>query len=384
MTRNAKCPFDPPGDLSRIRDVSPLSRMKYPSGHVGWLATGRATVRSVLADSRFSARTELMNLPTPGATSAQPPPAEPGDFTGMDDPRHSRYRRLLTGQFTVRRMRTLTDRIEQITAQQLAEMDRTGPVVDLVQAFARPIPALMICELLGVPYDQREIFQHDAELITGSSDPTEELYAAYGRLQEFLRNLVLAKRAEPSDDILSGLVTSDLTDEELATIAVVLLGAGLGTTMNMLTMGTLAILQQPEQFEAMRENTDQAVEELLRYLTIVPFLVRVALEDVELDGHEIKAGETVTLSLQAANRDPAQFTAPDVLDVQRQSSGHVAFGHGVHQCLGQQLARIEMRVALRGLVDRFPDMRLAVPFEDLRVRADSLIFDVHELPVILR
>jgi cytochrome P450 len=380
-TRDAKCPFDPPGDLARIRETNPLSRMQYPNGHIGWLATSRANARTVLSDPRFSARPELMNLPTPGSTSTEKlPPAEPGDFIGMDAPRHSRYRRLLTGQFTVRRMRTLTERLEQITAAQLDEMERNGPTADLVQAFARPIPALMICELLGVPYDERDMFQSDAELITGASDLTDDVFAAYGRLQEFLLKLVQAKRATPGDDMLSGLTTSDLTDQELSNIAVDLLGAGLGTTSNMLTLGTLVVLRQPEQLEAMRANPDQAIEELLRYLSIVPLVVRVALEDVELDGHLIKAGESVTVSIEAANRDPGQFTDPDVLDLKRQGSGHVAFGHGVHQCLGQQLARIEMQVAFRGLLDRFPSLRLAVPFEDLRVRP-GLIFDVHELPV---
>jgi cytochrome P450 len=379
--RDAKCPFDPPGELTRIREMNPLSRMKYPNGHVGWLATSRANVRAVLSDPRFSARTELMNLPTPGSTSTQkPPPAEPGDFIGMDAPQHSRYRRLLTGQFTVRRMRTLTERLEQITAGQLDEMERNGPTVDLVQAFARPIPALMICELLGVSYEERDSFQSDAELITGASELTDDFFAAYGRLQEFLLKLVPAKRAAPGDDMLSGLTTSDLTDQELSNIAVGLLGAGLGTTSNMLTLGTLVVLRQPERLEAMRADPDQAIEELLRYLSIVPMLVRVALEDVELDGHRIKAGESVTVSIEAANRDPEQFTDPDVLDLRRQGGGHMAFGHGIHQCLGQQLARVEMQVAFRGLLDRFPALRLAVPFEDLRVRP-GLVFDVHELPV---
>ncbi|MET0234742.1 MAG: cytochrome P450 [Kibdelosporangium sp.] len=380
-TRDAKCPFDPPGELARIRESNPLSRMKYPNGHIGWLATDRANVRAVLSDPRFSARPELMNMPMPGSTGTeQPPPAQPGDFISMDAPHHSRYRRLLTGQFTVRRMRTLTERLGRITAGQLDEMERDGPVADLVQAFARPVPALMICELLGVPYEDREMFQTDAELITGASAPTEDFFASYRRLQEFLLELVRAKRVTPGDDMLSGLTTSDLTDEELGNIAVNLLGAGLATTSTMLTLGTLVLLRQPEQLAAMRADPDRAIEELLRYLSIVPLLVRVAIEDVELDGHLVKAGESVTVSIEAANRDPRQFTDPDVLDLRRTGGGHVAFGHGVHQCLGQQLARIEMRVAFRGLFDRFPKLRLAVAFEELRVKP-GLTFDVHELPV---
>jgi cytochrome P450 len=382
MTRDARCPFDPPGELARIREGNPLTRLKYPNGHEGWLATDRANVRAILADPRFSARYELVNLPISGPMGAQQAqPAQPGDFTGVDAPEHTRYRKLLIGQFTVRRIRALTDRLEQITAGQLDEMQRQGPGTDLVQAFARPIPAVLICEMLGVPYADRAQFQHDAELVTAFEQDHEKLYAAYARLQDFLRDLVRAKRADPADDMLSGLTTGDLTDEELTNIAVVLLGAGLGTTTTMLTTGTLALLQQPEQFAAMRDDTERAVEELLRYLSIIPFLFRVALQDVELDEHRIRAGETVTLSLEAANRDPSRFTTPDVLDVSRDGSGHVAFGHGVHQCLGQQLARIEMQVAFRGLATRFPSLRLAIPFEDLPVREGAPNFDVTALPV---
>jgi cytochrome P450 len=380
--RDATCPFDPPGELARIRETNPLTRLKYPNGHEGWLATSRENVRAVLSDPRFSARYELINMPFPGAMSAEkPPPAEPGDFTGVDAPDHTRFRRLLIGQFTVRRIRALTERLEQITAEHFDEMQRHGSGVDLVQAFARPIPALMICEMLGVPYADRETFQQDAELITGLESDPEIFYAAHTRLQDFLRKLVRDKRANPTDDMLSGLTTTGLTDEELTNVAVVLLGAGLGTTSNMLSAGTLVLLQDPDRFAAMRDDTEQAVEELLRYLTIVPVLVRTALADVELGGHLVKAGETVTLSLEAANRDPGHFTAPDELDLRRQGGGHVAFGHGIHQCLGQQLARIEMQVAFRGLVTRFPALRLAVPFEELHLREGSLIQGMRSLPV---
>src|ERR1041384_6123475 len=256
MTRDARCPFDPPGGVARSREGNPLTRLKYPNGHEGWLATDRANVRAILADPRFSARYELVNLPISGPMGAQQAqPAQPGDFTGVDAPEHTRYRKLLIGQFTVRRIRALTDRLEQITAGQLDEMQRQGPGTDLVQAFARPIPAVLICEMLGVPYADRAQFQHDAELVTAFEQDHEKLYAAYARLQDFLRDLVRAKRADPADDMLSGLTTADLTDEELTNIAVGLLGAGLGTTTTMLTTGTLALLQQPEQFAAMRDDT---------------------------------------------------------------------------------------------------------------------------------
>lgn len=288
------------------------------------------------------------------------------------------------GKFTVRRMRELTERVEQITAEHLDAMERQGGPVDLVEAYAQPVPALMICELLGVPYADRELFQrHTTTLLTQSTDQ-EAQYAALTALQEYLHALVLAKRAEPTDDLLGDLTTSDLTDEELTGIGGLLLAAGLDTTANMLAHGTFALLSNPDQLAALRSDpdlADQAVEELMRYLTVADPAVRSALEDVELDGRLIKAGETVTLSMQAANRDPEKFPDPDTLDLRRKATGHLGFGHGIHQCLGQQLARVEMRVALPALLTRFPTLRLAVPADEVPLRTGMNIYGVHRLPV---
>ncbi|MGK5730669.1 cytochrome P450 [Streptomyces sp. URMC 124] len=382
--RSSGCPFSPPAELAELREQQPLIRMRYPDGHLGWLATGYATVRAILADPRFSSRYELMHLPIPGAPEGGMPPAPVGDMTGMDAPEHTRYRKLLAGKFTVRRMRALTERLEEITAERLDAMERGGPVADLVEAYAQPVPALMICELLGVPYADRELFHRHARTLTDLNSSEEERYAAMTGLQEYLHALVLAKRAEPTDDVLGDLTTSDLTDEELAGIGAFLLGAGLDTTANMIAHGTFALLQNPEQLAALRGDpglADQAVEELMRYLTIAHTGIKSALEDVELDGQLIKAGESVTLSFEAANRDPLRFPAPDVLDLHRKATGHLGFGHGIHQCLGQQLARVEMRVALPALFARFPALRLAVPPEEVPLRTHSNIYGVHSLPV---
>ncbi|MCE7008015.1 cytochrome P450 [Kibdelosporangium philippinense] len=381
LTRSADRPFDPPAEL---RGQEALARMVYPNGHEGWLATSRAAARAVLADPRFSARYELLAMPTPGMAGDGPlPAAEPGDFSGLDAPDHTRYRRLLTGQFTVHRMRQLTERIERTTAEHLDAMQREGPPVDLVRAFAQPIPAVTICEMLGVPYQDRAKFQDQAILVTGVDAAPEEFAAAMGDLKEYLGELVAAKRADPSDDILSGLTETDLDDAELTTIGLFLLGAGIGTTAHMLTLGTLAMLRTPMLFGTARDplRIDETVEELLRYLSTVPFAVRAALEDVTVCGQLVKKGDVVTVSLQAANRDDGHFDDPDVLAPGRRTAGHVAFGHGIHQCLGQQLARVELRVALRALADRFPSLRLAVPFEDVPGLTDGLTFNPTSLPV---
>ena len=385
MARPAGCPFDPPSELAQLREQRPLARMRYPDGHVGWLATGHSAVRAVLADARFSSRYEIMHYPFPDGPVGELPPAPLGDLTGIDAPEHTRYRRLLAGKFTVRRMHALTARVEQIVAEHLDAMEHRGPGVDLVEAFAQPVPALMICELLGVPTTDRDVFQRHTTTLTNQLSTDEERGAAINAFLEILHALVLVKRSAPTDDLLSDLIHgSDLTDEELAGIGSFLLGAGLDTTANMLALGTFALLCNPAQLAALRADpslTDQAVEELMRHLTIAHTGARTALEDMEIEGQPIKAGETVTVSLQAANRDPERFPDPDALDVHRKATGHVGFGHGIHQCLGQQLARVEMRVAFPALFDRFPTLRLAVPPEEVPLRAHSNIYGVHQLPV---
>ena len=385
--RPAGRPFDPPAELAEIRERHPLVRMTYPDGHEGWLATGHHAVRTVLGDRRFSSRYELAHLPMAGAPP-ELPPAPPGDLTGIDPPEHTRLRRQLTGYFTVRRMRTLTERVEEITAEHLDAIERHGPPVDLVAAFARPIPALVICELLGVPYADRDTFQRHVFTLTSHSSALDEHAAAMGALHEYLFGLVRAKRATPASevgaDILSALTTSDLDDHELAGIGAFLLGAGLDTTANMLALGTFALLCHPDQLAALRSEpaiVDTAVEELLRYLTVGHTGLRVALEDVELEGEVIRAGQSVTLAMGAANRDPRQYPAPDVLDLRRRATGHLALGHGIHQCLGQQLARVEMRVAFPALLARLPGLGLACAPEEVPLRPDANIYGVHALPV---
>jgi cytochrome P450 len=384
MQRPDGRPFDPPEELARIREEQPLRRMRFPDGHLGWLATGHAEVRAVLADQRFSSRYELMHLPYEIAGVTEIPPAAPGDLSGVDPPHHTRYRRLLAGKFTVRRMRQLTERLEQITAETLDAMDRQGAPLDLVTAYAQPIPAQLICEMLGVAYTDRERFEAQAMTMTGLNATAEQRTQAWTDITEYIGLLARTKREKPTDDLLSDLTETDLSESELAGVGAFLLGAGLDTTANMLGLGVFALLQHPDQLAAWRADpglTDRAVEELMRYLTITPTGVRAALEDVEVGGHLIKAGESVALSVQAANRDPLRFPNPDSLDIGRKASGHLGFGFGIHQCLGQHLARTQMRVALPALLTRFPTLRLAEPADDVPMRSDCDIYGVYRLLV---
>ncbi|WP_030843936.1 cytochrome P450, partial [Streptomyces hygroscopicus] len=280
-------PFDPPAELLDARRHGPISRYTFPSGKPGWLLTGYDLIKSVLADPRFSSRKELMLHPTIDYGGIQIPPAPPGEFLLMDDPRHSRYRKPLMGKFTVRRMRLLTERLEQITADHLDAMEKAGPPADLVTAFAKPIPAIMICELLGVGHQDRDSFREQVDAFMDAEAEDEDVLAAYTTTQHHLAELVAAKRAHPTDDVLSDLTDSDLTDEELTGIALILLAAGLDTTTNMLALGTFALLRNPDQLAALRTDAtliDRAVEELLRYLSVGKTFMRTALEDVELGG----------------------------------------------------------------------------------------------------
>jgi cytochrome P450 len=388
-TRRPGCPFDPPAELLEAREHGPISHYTFPGGKPGWVVTGYDLVRAVLADQRFSSRKELMLHPTIDFGDMQIPPAPPGEFLLMDEPQHGRYRKPLVGKFTVRRMRQLTERVERITTEHLDAMEQAGPPTDLVTAFAKPIPAVMICELLGVPYADRGAFQRNVESFMDGETSDEDLMAAYTAVQEYLAELVAAKRANPTDDVLSDLARSDagndLTDEELRGMSLILLAAGLDTTANMLALGTFALLENPAQLAALRADpalVDGAVEELLRYLSVAKTFWRTALEDVELGGRTIRAGDRMILSYSTANRDPERFADPQALDLARPVAGHLAFGHGIHQCLGQQLARVELRVAFPALLDRFPTLRLAVPAEEVALRPETAdIYGVKSLPV---
>ncbi|MFI5776450.1 cytochrome P450 [Nocardia sp. NPDC051570] len=382
LLRDPARPFDPPPELAGLRADRPLTRMRFPDGQLGWLATGYEVVRTVLADPRFSNRYELLRDPIhdiPGPFPAAPP----GDLSGVDAPQHTRLRRAVASRFTVRRMGLLTGRLRRVCAERLDAMEKHGPAMDLVSAYAQPVPALMICDILGVPYADHEFFERQAAAMMVDAESIEEIGVAWDRLADYIAGLVTAKRAAPTDDVLGDLTGSDLTDEELAGLGTFLLAAGFETTRNMIALGVMVLLDRPDQLAILRADPDlwdSAVEELLRYLSVAHTNARAALEDIELAGQLIRAGETVVLALGAANRDPRRFDDPDVVDVRRRAIGQVAFGHGAHLCLGHPLARAELRVALPALFDRFPDLALAIEPERVRPSGGN-IYGVRRLPV---
>lgn len=388
IPRTRVAPLSPPPELAELRADGPISPLRFPDGHVGWLVTGYALAKDVLADHRFSSRNALRRpvIPLPVADSDGLRPLLPGAFVAMDPPEHTRFRRPLARHFTAHRVRELEPWISRIVDGQLDAMERTGPPTDLVKAWGLPVPSLVICELLGVPHIDRERFQRDATtLVRLDADPGEAQSARLS-LIGYLMDLMRHKHSAPVGGVLGELISdSDFTDEEVAGVAFLVLIAGHEITAAMFSLGIYCLLANPAQLALLRETPslmNGAIEELLRYLSVVQFgTVRGAREDVELGGVQIKAGDSVCVSLPAANRDPGKFPDPDVLDLTRHPGGHLAFGHGVHLCLGQHLARTQMRIAYTALLRRFPTLDLAVGLADVRMRDDTTVYGVHELPV---
>ncbi|MEU1877962.1 cytochrome P450 [Streptosporangium sp. NPDC020072] len=389
-----QCPFDPPQALARMHARAPVNQVTLGTGEKMWVVTGIDEARFVMSDPRFSAdrfnrRNALISVPEEMREKLFDARAMAGQFVAMDPPQHTRLRKLVVGQFTLRRMRALVPRITEIVEDHLDAMEAAGTSADLVRAFALPVPSLVICELLGVPYEARADFQRRTSTLIRMDTPVKEVLRVREEMREFMRELVDAKRAQPDDGLISGLIHGDhageLTDDELVGIANLLLAAGHETTANMIALGAFALLEHPDQLELLRDNTeiaDRAVEELLRYVSILhmgPF--RVATDDVEVGGVRVPAGDTVMISTPETNRDPAHWEDPTTFDLTRERNPHVAFGYGIHQCLGQQLARAELSVALPALVRRFPHLRLACRPDEVPMRDDMFIYGVHSLPV---
>ncbi|MFE9454374.1 cytochrome P450 [Streptomyces sp. NPDC006739] len=380
-------PFTPPVDLYRLNEEGPLHRLVYPDGHMGWLVTGHALSRSVLADRRVTARSETRRLPIrrPGADPFLGTPALPGWFVDMDPPQHTRFRRLLAGHFSARRLNSLRCRVQEIVDAHIATMHHTSAPVDLVAAFAVPVPSLVICELLGIPPLFHAAFQHHSATVFSLTASAQESAAAMSALSDRMTEIVRGKRRHPEDDLLSRLTASDLSDEEAAGTGVFLFAAGHETVSSMIALGVFALLCHTEQRNALQRDpdlADSAVEELLRYLTIFQFGVpRTALEDIHLAGESITAGDSITVSLPAANYDRAQFAHEHTMKLDRTNSGNLAFGHGLHRCLGHALARLELRIAYTALLHQLPGLRLAVPARDVRLAHESGFYGVHSLPV---
>ncbi|GAA3041062.1 cytochrome P450 [Streptosporangium longisporum] len=381
--------FDPVEELARAREGEGVTRIMTIFGTPAYLVSRYEDVREVLSDAtRFSNAGSQPVLHSDTLSKEERARLQAGQLLAYDPPEHTRLRRMLTPEFTVRRMRRLEPRIVEIVDAALDDLERAGKPADLVSHFALPVPSLVICELLGVPYSDREAFQRRTGRLLDASLPLEQRTAAQLENREYMGHLVERARVEPGEDMLGMLVREhgdDLTDAELAGVSSLLLLAGHETTSNMLGLGTLALLRHPDQLALVRDDPEQvepAVEELLRWLSIVHSGVpRTTTTEVEIAGQTVPEGSQLILALPAANRDPDFVDDPERLDVTRGAAGHLAFGHGVHHCLGAPLARMEMRIAFPALLRRFPGLALAVPYEEIEFKAFHVVYGVRELPV---
>ncbi|MEV7831526.1 cytochrome P450 [Streptomyces subrutilus] len=381
------CPYHPPTAYEPLREGRPLSRVSLFDGRTVWVVTGHAEARALLADGRLSSDRTNAAFPAP-TERFKGLQVRRAALLGVDDPEHNTQRRMLIPHFSVKRIAALRPQIHQTVDRLIDEMIAAGPRAELVSAFALPVPSMVICALLGVPYDDHEFFEGQSRRLLrgpGQSDVED----ARHRLDEYFAALIERKRREPGDGLLDELIaqrleTGEIDVEELVALALILLVAGHETTANMISLGTFTLLRHPEQLTELRAEPSlmpTAVEELMRFLSIADGMLRVASEDIEIGGETIRTDEGVVFSTSVINRDDSVFEEPDALDWHRPNRHHVAFGFGIHQCLGQNLARAEMEIALSRLFERLPGLRLDAEPDSIPFKPGDTIQGMLELPV---
>lgn len=392
MPRAARCPFAPPPDMMTLAAARPMSRVRIWDGSTPWLITGYEQVRELFSDSRVSVDDRLPGFPHWNAGMLSTVHKRPRSVFTSDGEEHTRFRRMLSKPFTFKRVEGLRPTIQQITDDHIDAMLAGPKPADLVAALALPVPSLVISQLLGVPYQDAEMFQHHATVGLARYATAEDTVKGAMSLHKYLARLVELKIESPAQDAVSDLAervkAGELSVKEAAQLSTGLLIAGHETTANMIGLGVLALLEHPDQAAILRDADDpkvvaNAVEELLRYLSIIQNgQRRIALEDIHIAGETIRAGEGIIIDLAPANWDPHAFTEPDRLYLHRSGADrNVAFGYGRHQCVGQQLARAELQIIYRTLVRRIPTLALAIPVEDVPFKHDRLAYGVYELPV---
>jgi cytochrome P450 len=392
MGREAGCPFAPPPEVMELGAARPLSKVRIWDGSTPWLITGYEEVRTLFSDSRVSVDDRLPGFPHWNEGMLSTVHKRPRSVFTSDAEEHTRFRRMLSKPFTFKRVEGLRPVIQQITDEHIDTMLAGPRPGEIVTALALPVPSLVISQLLGVPYEDAEMFQHHANIGLARYATGADTVKGAVNLNKYLAQLVEAKIENPAEDAVSDLAervkAGELSVKEAAQLGTGLLIAGHETTANMIGLGVLALLQYPEQAAVLRDTDDpkvvaNAVEELLRYLSIIQNgQRRVAAEDIEIAGEVIRAGEGIIIDLAPANWDAKAFAEPERLYLHRSGAGqHVAFGYGRHQCVGQQLARAELQIVFHTLLRRIPTLGLAVPIEEIPFKHDRLAYGVYELPV---
>ncbi|GGU98126.1 cytochrome P450 [Actinomadura cremea] len=391
IPRPSRCPYRPSASHVELGADGPMTKVRLYNGRTAWLVTGAAEARAVLSDyRRVSIRPYHGNYPLLNEEFEKVVDSGYADVLfGVDPPEHTRQRQMIMPSFTLRRTATMRADIQRIVDDRLDEMERGGRQGDLVSQFAQPVPSMVMSRLLGVPYSEHEEFETPAHKLF-VPELAEEATAELG---EYLDRLIRKKEADPDggergllDDLIADHLQKDaLTRDELVHIAMAMLVAGTDTTTNVISLGTLALLDTPGQWDALRDDPDltaAAVEEILRYVSLVEAFARVAVEDIDLGGATIRAGEGILISCAGVNFDPAVIDAPDAFDIRRPPRPSFSFSHGIHRCPGDNLARLELEIAFRTLVTRFPNLRATVPTPELRSNNnDGTLQRLYELPV---
>jgi cytochrome P450 len=382
--RAAHCPLRPPTEFADWRNEPGLQRALW-NGQQVWSVSRYQDIRAALVDPRLSAET------LPDLFESSSDGEKPVIFARTDDPEHHRLRRMMTSQFTFRRTEAMRPQIQKLVDDYLDAMIDKGPPADIVRDFALPVPSMVIALLLGVPPEDLELFQRNTSLGLDVKSTDEERAQGFIAMYAYIQELVPRKERDPGDDLISRLITDYVATGQLdyntvAVNAVIMMQAGHETTANMIGLGTVALLEHRSIFERLGQTDDAAVianaiEELMRYLSIVHAQVdRIATEDLILGGQQIHTGDRLLMNLPAGNWDPEFVDSPDALDIARNARGHLAFGYGTHQCIGANLARVEMQVAFATLARRLPGLQLAVPPDELRFK-EADIYGMKELPV---
>ncbi|MEU9372024.1 cytochrome P450 [Streptomyces avermitilis] len=380
-----------PPELAEIRDGRSVVEVKFPDGISGWMVTKHADVRKVLVDSRFSSK--VMATAAAAMSETETGKLMNESLVGMDAPEHTRLRKLVTKAFTARRVETLRPRITELVGQLLDELETLPRPVDLVKNFSVPLPVRVICELLGVPAGDQDTFHAWSNALLGDWQQVVEKEAATVSLVKYFGDLIAVKRENPADDLISELIAisdedSTLTEREIIALSIGILSAGHETTANQISMFLVTLLHNPEELDKLRDNREaipKAVDELLRFVPLTTtggIIPRLTTAEVELSGGQVlPAGAVVLPAVATANRDPEVFEDGERLNVTRENNPHLAFGAGIHHCLGAQLARIELQEALGAILDRMPQVRLAVPESELRLKSASIIRGLESLPI---
>ncbi|MFC1416179.1 cytochrome P450 [Streptacidiphilus cavernicola] len=383
-----KCPMSQPEQYAQFLD-EPVKQVPLPTGLKIWAVTGHENMRQLLTDPRTSASRKEPNFPF--YFDAPPEFRTETSFIGYDGEEHTRTRRKAAVTFTNRQVQRLRPRIEQIVDEAIDAMIEAGPGVDMHHALSLPVPMTVICLLLGIPYEDHEFFQVNGTTLLGGTASMAERQAALVNVNEYLFGLVAVKEQEPGDDLLSRAIAEyreageGYEARDLVNLCRLLMNGGHETTASMISLGTAALLENPEQLALLKGDPEllvPAVEELVRFLTIGDAAVpRVALEDIEVGGATIPKGDGILCLGLTANRDPSVYENPDELVLSRGNRRHFGFGHGLHHCIGADLARLELQLVWGKLFERIPSLRLAVPFSEIPSKERAIIYGLWNLPV---